>query len=145
MNGYVLGTDKPVILSGVNRLEVIKVGKGREYMLWGDDVILEACIQDEGRTLKVFVSQPPPEPLAFTQLNSFVGRLKRCGVDVELSVNAPWVYLDRVNGIRVIERRNGDTGYTIGYLPIKKDQQGMNFLDLTPTFELIRDYIKRTI
>lgn len=42
----------------INRVEIInhsKYGKGREYVLWKDDIEVTQSIQDQGKTLKVFI------------------------------------------------------------------------------------------
>lgn len=44
---------------------------------------------------------------------SFVSRLRRLGVEVELSGNYPWVYLDKVNGKKVKGTFRADHGFTV--------------------------------
>lgn len=43
----------------VTRLEVIdwKDGKGRVYTNWNEDNAIEVLLQDDGRTLKIFISK----------------------------------------------------------------------------------------
>lgn len=48
-----------------------------------------------------------------TTINSFVQRLKRIGIEVELLGNYPWVYLHKVNGRRVTELFHSDYGFTV--------------------------------
>lgn len=49
--------------SKVNRIEVIdhtksfEQGGGRAYVFWEDGVNVELSLQDDGRTLKVFISK----------------------------------------------------------------------------------------
>jgi len=50
---------------------------------------------------------------------SFVKRLKRIGVDVELSANYPWVYLTKVNGVPVTEKFRSEHGFTAFHLVVE--------------------------
>ena len=34
-------------------------------------------------------------------LNRLVPRLKKIGIDIEMSGNVPWIYLEKVNGNRI--------------------------------------------
>ena len=43
---------------------------------------------------------------------SFVKRLKRIGVDVELVANYPWVYMTKVNDVLVTEDFMANHGFT---------------------------------
>lgn len=43
-------------------------------------------------------------------------RLNRIGIDVEFKLNFPWIYLDKVNGIRVTERFIANHGFTAAFL-----------------------------
>lgn len=44
-----------IILENVNRVEVIDQ-KGRSYVNWNDNNKIEISFQDDGKTLKVFIS-----------------------------------------------------------------------------------------
>jgi hypothetical protein len=72
-------------------------------------------------------------------LSVFVERMKKLGIDVELSGNYPWIYIDKINGKRVTEKFKGNHGFTIAFLPIRKEQQ-MKFTDIGEIFKLIRKY-----
>lgn len=72
-------------------------------------------------------------------ISTFIERLKKIGVSVELAGNFPWIYLLKVNGNRVSERFLGNHGFTIAFYPIKKDQQ-LKFTDLSEIFKIIRKY-----
>ena len=56
--------EKEQDLTKVNRVEVIdhtkpvEQGGGRAYVFWEDKAKVEISIQDDGRTLKVFISKP---------------------------------------------------------------------------------------
>lgn len=73
------------------------------------------------------------------RIKSFVERLKKIGIDVELGANFPWIYLLKVNGNIVTEQYHSDYGYTIAFLPIKKHIE-FDFLDIGETFKIIRKY-----
>jgi hypothetical protein len=55
-------------------------------------------------------------------IERFVCRLDRIGIDVQLSANAPWVYLDSVNGIEVTELFKAEHGFTAFWLPVNVGQ-----------------------
>ena len=48
-----------------------------------------------------------------TSIHSFVHRLSKIGIKVELIGNYPWVYLDKVNGIKVKGRLQANHGFTV--------------------------------
>jgi hypothetical protein len=73
------------------------------------------------------------------KLSLFVNRLKWVGVDIKLTANYPWVYIEEINGKRVTETYQGNHGFTIGFEPIKSDGE-FTFTDLSEIFKLIRKY-----
>jgi len=74
------------------------------------------------------------------KINSLVERLKKIGVDIKLSSNYPWIYLDSVNGNRVKEKFYSEHCYTIGFIPLSKESK-FKFLDIKNLFKIIRKYI----
>jgi hypothetical protein len=73
----------------------------------------------------------------------FKERLKKIGIEIELMVNIPWIYLESVNGNKVKEEDwiNANHGYTIGWYPISVvDEISLNWHDIKTTFMLIRKY-----
>jgi hypothetical protein len=74
-------------------------------------------------------------------LNRLVPRLKRIGIEIEMSGNYPWIYLDKVNGNRIQKEDYfcGNHGFTIAFLPIRNDQK-MELTDIKKVFEIIRKY-----
>ena len=76
------------------------------------------------------------------KITSFINRLKKIGVRVDLCSNYPWVYIYKINGKRVTETFMGDYGFTIMILPIKKEQKE-EFTDIGEIFKLIRKYTKK--
>lgn len=72
-------------------------------------------------------------------LQVFIRRMKKLNIDVELIGNYPWVYIDKINGKKVTETFEANHGFTIAFLPIRKDQK-MKFTDIGEIFNLIRKY-----
>jgi len=68
-------------------------------------------------------------------------RLAKIGIDIELSTNIPWVYIDSINGKDVTETFRAEHGFTVAFLPIRKNQQ-IEFTDISEIFKLIRKYCK---
>jgi hypothetical protein len=68
------------------------------------------------------------------KLDKLVTRLAKLNISVELGLNYPWVYLDKVNNKRVTELYSGNPGFTICYL------NGKEFLSLKLMFKIIRKY-----
>lgn len=73
------------------------------------------------------------------KLTVFVDRLKKLGIDIKLIANYPWVYIAEINGRRVTEKFQGNHGFTIAFLPIRKEQE-LSFTDIREIFRLIRKY-----
>lgn len=51
-------------LPKINRVEIInhsKYGNGRDYVIWEDDIEAEISMQDDGKTLKVFIKNSPKQ------------------------------------------------------------------------------------
>jgi len=72
-----------------------------------------------------------------TTINSFINRLKKIGIEVELFGNYPWVYLDKINNKKVTETFEGNHGFTVFFMGIKKEK----ITDIKHIFEIIRKYI----
>ena len=73
------------------------------------------------------------------KLDIFIQRLKKIGIDISLSSNTPWIYIDKINGKKVIEKFEANHGFTIAFLPIRKNQE-LQFTDIGEIFKLIRKY-----
>ena len=73
------------------------------------------------------------------KLNIFVERLQKIGIKTTYFNNAPWIYIDTINGKKVTERFQGNHGFTVMFYPIKKDSP-WEFTDLKEIFNLIRKY-----
>ena len=73
------------------------------------------------------------------QLEILKKRLSNIGIDVEFASNFPWIYLDRINGVLVKERYEAEWGFTIAFLPVRRDMP-FHFTELDVIFKLIRKY-----
>jgi hypothetical protein len=77
------------------------------------------------------------------KITVFVERLQKIGIEVKLGGNYPWVYIDYINGKRVTEKFQANHGFTLCFIPIKKDKE-IEFTDITEIFKLIRKYTDMT-
>lgn len=84
--------------------------------------------------LYIFQEQHEIEPLV-----RFADRLKNIGIKIEMSANFPWIYIDYINGISVMEKFHSDYGYTVAFYPIRNGEN-LKFTDIKETFKLIRKY-----
>ena len=73
------------------------------------------------------------------KITVFIGRLDKIGIEVKLSGNYPWIYIERINGKSVTETFQANHGFTVAFTPIKKGQE-IQFTDITEIFKLIRKY-----
>lgn len=73
------------------------------------------------------------------KLDIFIQRLKKIGISISIVGNYPWIYIDTINGKKVIEKFHANHGFTIAFLPIKKNQE-LKFTDIGEIFKLIRKY-----
>lgn len=69
-------------------------------------------------------------------IESFVKRLAKIGIKVELESNYPWIYLKKINGEIVIETFEGNHGFTIAFYT-----KEFHFTDIEEIFKLIRKYL----
>jgi hypothetical protein len=67
-------------------------------------------------------------------------RLSKIGIEIGMSSNYPWVYLDTVNGNRVTEIYQSDHYFTIGFMSIR-DENEFRFTNLKEIFLVIRKYL----
>ena len=79
----------------------------------------------------------------YTNLDTFVRRLKKIGIEVMLASNYPWMYLDSVNGKRVTEIEGANHGFCIGFSPIRNNEPFAFTIDYRIMFNLIRRYDER--
>jgi hypothetical protein len=83
-----------------------------------------------------------PTKLTSDKITRFVERLKKIGIDVKLSGNFPWVYIDEIGGKRGTERFEANHGFTLIFLPGRNDSPPSEFTDITEIFKLVRKYAK---
>lgn len=74
------------------------------------------------------------------KLRIFKDRLKKLNIDIEFVGNYPWIYIDKINGRKVVEKFQSNHGFCVGFLSVKSDG-GFNFTDLTKIFLLIKMYV----
>jgi len=74
------------------------------------------------------------------KISIFINRLKKLNIKLELVGNYPWVYIDKINGKKVKEKFQGNHGFTLYFAPIKENQE-IQFTDISEIFKLIRKYI----
>jgi len=79
------------------------------------------------------------EKINLHKITVFTERLKKIGIEIKLGCNYPWVYIDYINGKRVTESFQGNHGFTLLFIPIKKDKE-IDFTDTKEIFKLIRKY-----
>ena len=73
------------------------------------------------------------------KLDTLKKRLDKIGIDIEFAANYPWIYIWKINGERVKETFEANHGFTVGFLPVRRDKP-FHFTDLNEIFKLIRKY-----
>lgn len=69
----------------------------------------------------------------------FINRMGKIGIEIDFFSVIPWVYINKINNKKVIEKFESEHGFTIGYLPIRSNEE-FKFTDITEIFKLIRKY-----
>jgi hypothetical protein len=72
---------------------------------------------------------------------TFVNRLKKIGIQVELLGNHPWIYLHKVNGKKVKGQFRANHGYTVFFYP--QPNQPWTLTDIGMIFNKIRETLKQ--
>ena len=75
-------------------------------------------------------------------LDTFIARLEKIGLKVELAMNYPWVYLEKIDGKMIKEKRSSEYAFTLGFMP-KYGEVDFSFLETQETFRIIRKYSSR--
>lgn len=75
------------------------------------------------------------------KINTFVKRLEKINIKVELMGNYPWIYLDKVNNKQVKTKFHAEHGFTLAFSPIRKGQD-YEFTDLKTIFQEIRKILE---
>lgn len=74
------------------------------------------------------------------EIEKFVERLKKIGIKVELTLNYPWIYLDKVNGKQVTEKFFSNYFFTFAFARLRYGDDKVKFIDLKETFKILRKY-----
>ncbi len=77
-----------------------------------------------------------------TTISSFINRLKRIGVNVELGCNIPWIYMTRVNGERVVGTLHANHGFTVFFKAIRVGEVD-KITDIPLIFNKIRETLRK--
>ena len=73
------------------------------------------------------------------QLDKFIQRMKLIGIDIEVVGNVPWIYLTKINGKPVKEKKDSEYGFVIAYFPIRYGET-IELVNIKETFNLIKKY-----
>ena len=75
------------------------------------------------------------------EIEIFFNRMKKIGIELELTGNIPWIYLKSVNSNLIKEEDyTTDYGYTIAWYPVRMGTEPHLDSDLKKTFYIIRKY-----
>lgn len=77
-----------------------------------------------------------------TTIDSFINRLDKIGIKVELESNYPWLYLMTVNNKRVEGNFAGRHGFTVFFQAIRVGQKD-KITDIGVIFKKIRETLNR--
>jgi len=74
-------------------------------------------------------------------ISILVKRLRRCGIEIELTGNYPWIYLDKVNGNRIKQEDfTANHGFNIAWFGIKNEDRIKLAEDPKTIISIIRKY-----
>jgi hypothetical protein len=73
------------------------------------------------------------------KLKIFQDRMKKINIEIKLIGNYPWIYIDSINGKKVIEKFQANHGFTIGFTGVRLGDD-FEFTDIKEIFKLIRKY-----
>jgi hypothetical protein len=82
----------------------------------------------------------------YINLETFLLRTEKLGISIDIMYNFPWVYITRINGklIHPDDYYQSRHGFTLGYQPIRIEEEIFKFSNITQIFKLIRKYAKNT-
>jgi len=75
------------------------------------------------------------------KIKTFIKRLNTIGINIKLSTNYPWIYIDQINDKKVTEKFKAKHGFTLAFMPIRINQK-LEFTDISEIFKLLRKYCK---
>ena len=73
------------------------------------------------------------------KLSIFIDRLKRINIKLDFIGNYPWLYLDKINDKKVIEKFQSEHGFVVGYYPIRNGQE-FSFSDISEIFKIMNKH-----
>lgn len=76
-----------------------------------------------------------------TTINSFVNRLAKIGIEVELTGNYPWIYMSKVNNKPVKGKFLANHGFCVFFVSYIKGE-GARITDIPTIFNKIRETLK---
>ena len=79
-----------------------------------------------------------------TTLKSFINRLDKIGIKVELIGNYPWLYLDKINGIKVKGTYQANHGFTCFFQAIRNNEPDQ-ITDISIIFNKIRETLNKNL
>lgn len=106
--------------------------------------IIEKNMETKQGKFGAYMEKETPTSLTSKKITIFVERLKKIGIEVKLTGNFPWVYINEICGIRVTETFAANHGFTLIFLPGRNDSPVSEFTDITEIFKLIRKYVRET-
>jgi hypothetical protein len=74
------------------------------------------------------------------ELEVFIKRLKKIGINIEIITNYPWIYIYKINEKTVKEKFMANHGFTVAFMPIHKEQK-LELTDISEIFKLIKKYL----
>ncbi len=75
------------------------------------------------------------------KIQKLVDRLDKIDIKVEFVGNFPWIYLDKVNGVKVTELYNGNHGFTAFFLRARDGE--IVWSERRVVFNKIREMVKK--
>jgi len=93
----------------------------------------------DGSWIRTLCDKHAKENDVYCHFKSLIRRLKKIGIELDMFSNAPWIYIDTINGKKVTEKLGSDHKFTIGFHPAKKGDE-FQFIDLKEVFKIIRKY-----
>lgn len=76
----------------------------------------------------------------FSSLTILRNRLAKLNIEITFIGNYPWIYLESINGKKVIEKTtDSNHGFNIGWLPVRNERP-FYFTNTKEMFQLIRKY-----
>lgn len=72
----------------------------------------------------------------YKELDGIITKLHKAGVNIQLLINYPWVYIDKINNRKVIEKYNSEHGWVVGIYNKNK----FKIDNIKEFFNLIRKY-----